>query len=413
MILRGILLRTMLWSLAFAALTGVAAVLFGGGNLIGRVIGTGLTTAAACAVMLPMAELIDRTKTRSAGLLGMAMVCAQFLMALVLIWDVAKPLLGGRGEGQIGETMVILGFAVLGAMGLMGLLQRPRAVVAGWAGLVVVVATAVAFLLATWTPQSLLPEQEYWETGWAILLFGMLAVVALVGVGTDKGRHWRWVGVMASAAALAMWLAAIWVGAGSDPGFVAWCVLISAAIVVAHANLALYTPLAPRQRWILAVAIGATIVTAALFDVLIAEEKLAQSRFSAYAFDRILAAAAIVASCGSLALCVLARMNRRVEFEPVMAELVNVVVICPRCRRKQQVHVGGAVCSGCGLRITISVEEPRCPTCEYLLYGLTSDRCPECGSVIAGDQQCGVDTTEISAISEPKKYGAGVDTDQD
>lgn len=412
MTLRGILLRAMLWSLAFAALTGVAAVLFGGGYLISQVIGTGVVTAAACGVMLPMAGLIDRTKTRSAGLLGMAMVCAEFLMALMLIWDVAKPLLGWRGEGHVGETMAILGLGVLGAMGLMGLLPQRRTVVAARTGLVVVVAAAAAFLLATWGPRWGLPEQECWETGGAILSLGMLAVVALGGVGSDKGRHWRWVGVMASAAALAMWLTDIWMGVGSDPGFVAWCVLISVAVVVAHANLALNTPLAPHQRWILAVAIGATMVTAVLFDLLIAEEKLGPSRFYTHTFERILAAAAIVASCGSLALCVLARMNRRVEFEPVMAELVNVVVICPRCRRKQQVHVGGAVCSGCGLRITISVEEPRCPTCEYLLYGLTSDRCPECGSPIAGDQQCGVDRTEISAISEPNKYGADEDTDQ-
>ncbi len=78
----------------------------------------------------------------------------------------------------------------------------------------------------------------------------------------------------------------------------------------------------------------------------------------------------------------LARLNRKVEFEPVMTELVDVVVICPRCRRKQQVHMGGAACSACGLRITISVEEPRCPKCDYLLYALTSDRCPECGAAI-------------------------------
>lgn len=411
MTLRGILLRAMLWSLAFAAVTGVAAVLFGGGYIIARVIGTGVVTAVACGVMLPMAALIDRAKTRPVGLLGMAMVCAEFLMALMLIWDVDKLLLGPGAEDQVSETMVILGLSVLAAMGMMPLLPKPRTVVAARTGLIVLAATAVVFLLATWEPWSDFREQKCWESGVAILPLGLLAAVALGGFGYDKGRHWRWVGVLASAAALALALTGIWVGAGSDLWFVVLCVLISTAIVVAHANLALNTPLTPSQRWILAVAIGATVVTGVLFDVMIAEEKLAQSHFLSNSFDRILAATAIVASCGSLALCVLARMNRRVEFEPVMAELVGVVIVCPRCRRKQQVHVGGAVCSGCGLRITISVEEPRCPTCEYLLYGLTSDRCPECGSAIADDEQCGVGGAEVPSFTEPKKDSADEDTD--
>ena len=384
MTLREILMKAMLWSLGFAAVTGVAAVLFGGGDLIARVIGTGVATAFACGVMLPMAGLIDRTKTRPSGLLGMSMVCAEFLMSLMLIWDVANPLLGGDGEERVGLTMVILGPGVLVAMWLMGLVSDRQTVVAAWTGLAVVVAASTVFLIATWLPRTVLAENECWETGAAILPMGMLAAIALGGVGSEKGRHWRWVGVLASAGALVMWLTDIWIGVGSDPGFVAWCVLISAAIVVAHANLALYAPLAPGQRWVLAVAIGAMMITAALFDAIIAEEKLGHSHFYADTLERILAAAAIVASCASLALCVLARLNRRVEFEPVVTELMDIVVFCPRCRRKQQVHVGGAVCSGCGLRITISVEEPRCPTCEYLLYGLTSDRCPECGSAIAG-----------------------------
>jgi hypothetical protein len=213
----------------------------------------------------------------------------------------------------------------------------------------------------------------------------MLAVIALGGVGGAKRRHWRWIGVLSSAVALAMSLTHTWVGGGSRPAFVVWCVLISVAIIVAYANLALTVPLAPGQGWILAVAIGATTVTAVLFDVMIAKQKLYWWKFDANWLERALPAAAIVASCASLGLCVLARMNRRVDFDPVIADLVCVGVTCPRCRKKEQVQVGGAACSGCGLRITISIEEPRCPTCAYLLYGLTSGRCPECGSAIAGE----------------------------
>ena len=82
MSLRTILLKGMLWSLAFAAVTGVLAVLVEGGHLAWRVVGTGFVTALACGLMLPISSSIDREKTRSAGLLGMAVVILEFLMAL-------------------------------------------------------------------------------------------------------------------------------------------------------------------------------------------------------------------------------------------------------------------------------------------------------------------------------------------
>lgn len=47
--LRTILLQVMLWSLAVAAATGVLAVLSLRGALPWRIVGTGLTTAFACA----------------------------------------------------------------------------------------------------------------------------------------------------------------------------------------------------------------------------------------------------------------------------------------------------------------------------------------------------------------------------
>ena len=98
---------------------------------------------------------------------------------------------------------------------------------------------------------------------------------------------------------------------------------------------------------------------------------------------RCMAASGIVTGCGTLALAVLARMNRRVDFEMEGGALTEIVVVCPRCRKKQSLTIGDATCSGCQLRISTRVEEPRCPTCDYLLIGLTSTRCPECGTEIA------------------------------
>ena len=74
MALRTTLLRVMLWSLAIAAVTGVVAVLTQSGAVAWRVVGSGLTTAVASGLMLAASRLVDREKSRSAGLLGMAKV---------------------------------------------------------------------------------------------------------------------------------------------------------------------------------------------------------------------------------------------------------------------------------------------------------------------------------------------------
>lgn len=57
---------------------------------------------------------------------------------------------------------------------------------------------------------------------------------------------------------------------------------------------------------------------------------------------------------------------------------------CPRCEKEQTVSAGKAKCSGCGLRIELKVEEPRCVGCGYLLYKLASPQCPECGRGVPG-----------------------------
>ena len=83
---------------------------------------------------------------------------------------------------------------------------------------------------------------------------------------------------------------------------------------------------------------------------------------------------------------VLARLNRRVDFEPLADMPMAVTVICPRCGRRTKVPLGAGGCGACGLRIEINIEEPRCPQCGYLVYKLASDVCPECGTPVRPTQ---------------------------
>ena len=47
-------------------------------------------------------------------------------------------------------------------------------------------------------------------------------------------------------------------------------------------------------------------------------------------------------------------------------------------------HARPAMAVRCGLKFHIRLEEPRCPKCDYLLFMLQSDRCPECGTPVRG-----------------------------
>jgi hypothetical protein len=69
---------------------------------------------------------------------------------------------------------------------------------------------------------------------------------------------------------------------------------------------------------------------------------------------RLAGAAAIMAGCGTLALLVLARVNRRVEMpEFSWADVRQVTLVCPRCRQEQTITIESGTCAACGLGIAV------------------------------------------------------------
>ena len=60
----------------------------------------------------------------------------------------------------------------------------------------------------------------------------------------------------------------------------------------------------------------------------------------------------------------------------------TIALACPRCQSQPQIPAGHGECSNCRLQITISLNEGVCARCNYPLRGLTSDKCPECGTPI-------------------------------
>jgi len=377
----------MLWSLGLAAATGVLAVLFQGGDLVWRVVGTGLATAAACGLLVPTSLLIDRERTRPAGLLGMAVVIFEYLLALGLTWQLLQAFLSrvniANPETKCLLTMVFIGLATPIIMRAIQVQRSTPDHVAAVFSTAATVAVLILFLIATWWPTSSFRNEEWWATGRTVLLFAALTAISLLRFSRHTPRPWRWLGIGGDLVACLMWLVEIWDPRGSDLVFVIFCGFLAMGCVVAHANMCLDPNLRPTQRWVRQGTILFAAITAILIVLIIAKDKFRNIPIDADLLGRFAAAAGIVAGCGTLALLVLARMNRKVDAEPESYELSEVRLVCPRCRRKQSLPTGDSTCPSCGLRISIRVEEPRCANCDYLLRGLTSDRCPECGTPIA------------------------------
>jgi MFS family permease len=353
-----LLLRAMLWSLGLAAAAGVLAALSGGGDTVWRVVGTGFVTAFACGLMMPFSAMLDQRKTRAAGLSGIAVVLLEFILALALIWQVARRLFGLHWEEQLALTMLFFGLAaVLLALSLR-LADTPHAKLAAKVGIGATAVTFGMFLIAIWGPERLIEDEKWWESGSAVFTIGLLVLVSLVGAGTAPHRPWRWLALPAGVMAFALWMSHVWLGTHTALGTVVFSTLVSVAAVVGHANLFFLLTLTAGQAWLRKGTVAATMSTATLIDLVIAKQEYVSIGWDADLLERLSAAAGVVAACGSMALLVLARINRGVDRESSAAELRVINVKCPRCRKRQSIDIGDSSCHACGLRISTRVEEP-------------------------------------------------------
>jgi hypothetical protein len=376
--IRQIIVRGMLISLALAACAGVLGILVPGRDTVWRVVWTAAATGIACGLILAATRFIEKPQMQPSAYFASALILVEFLLTVGLIWDVPRMLGISRSSDSWGITMGLLLLGGVGGTACMRLLPQQAMRIASFAGLGIAAVGTVTSLVGTWSRSLSSGRQgDLIGIGIAILGAGVPIVLSLLGAGVDR-RLWRWFGVLASALAAALITYGIW--NNTDPGKpVVLALIVSVAVVVAHANASMLAALSAGQRWLRMATIAAVAVTGALISAMVYD------RAESDLLSRLSAASGICAACGTIAIAILARANRRSERPDAAEGLVQMVVICPRCNKKQAVPLGDSQCQSCGLRYSIKVEEPRCPTCDYLLYGLVSDRCPECGTVIRQD----------------------------
>jgi hypothetical protein len=346
-IYRKVLLRIVFWALGLAACFGAAGVIFAGHDTLWRIVGTCAATAAGAFLLLAASRQLDQETTWLPGVMAVALIVIEYLATLGLIWNLFR-----SAQDPAALTMFSLVATAVPAIGFSAIMKRRDGALSARVGLIASAVVFVLLLVGTWGGWLGAVRAEHWHSlGLSLAVFAVLAVLCLIGSGTDR-RHWRWLGVAAAGAAFAISAYAILVDIDKPSAF--FVCVVSVAAVVAHANAMAWCPLKPAQRWLLWGTIGAGIATGGFVDL----AKIT-SPWQEEMLGRLAGAAAIIAGCGTLALLILARINRRIA--PVaanLADLREITLTCPRCRATQTIAIGLGECGACGLVIQVRVQEP-------------------------------------------------------
>jgi hypothetical protein len=346
-IYRKVLLRIVFWALGLAACFGAAGVIFAGHDTLWRIVGTCAATAAGAFLVLAASRQLDQETTWLLGVMAISLLVTEYLATLGLIWSLFR-----SADEAAALTMLFLAATSVPAIGFTAILKRPDGALSARFGLVASAAVFVLLMVGTWGGWLRAVRAERWHSlGGSLAVFAVLAVLCLIGSGTDR-RHWRWLGVAAAGAAFAISAYAIIQDIHETSAF--FVCVVSVAAVVAHANAMAWCPLKPAQRWLLWGTIGAGIATGGFVDW-----ARITNPWQEEMLGRLAGAAAIIAGCGTLALLILARINQRiVPVAAALADLREIMLTCPRCRSKQTIALGSGKCGTCGLVIQVRVQEP-------------------------------------------------------
>lgn len=217
-----------------------------------------------------------------------------------------------------------------------------------------------------------------------LLTGGMVALVLSNGSGLGK-RGFHALGLIGIACALAGYVAGIndtwnwweWIWPFRTQQFVMsvtmWCWSAALGLI----GLLSLVRLPRHLKWLpVATSLAIGGLGFLLADMVWSRDRLPRSRWGWVAADICL----VLVSCGTGAALIIHKLGLVKRALTAARTAVSIRLECPRCGSNELADVGTGLCSRCGLKLHIEVADAECDGCGYPLHGLTSERCPECGT---------------------------------
>ena len=336
-------------------------------------------TLLSLALLAPIAVTLHRAPFRAGGVV----VCAVFLVFWAgMVAAMMRPTSLEYFSSDIMESVYIVFLMGLPAgVGFM-CVGRPWGKWFAWTLAAVAALCLPVCLVGVWGGQHAGGEYFGKLAMSGVFCFCYLACgsALLVNVGQHDRRYFRWPGVAAALAATVTGLLAIW-GQNSEPPklWIATNMLWTASGTLALINLLLMTWRPGLVRWLQWTAIVLTTLSGAALLVYCwttLEKKAAIGEVAL----RVTGTATTLA-VGTIVAMLLARTMLRLKPKLTPMGVDRLKLHCPICGTEQTIGLQGA-CRKCLVQFRITLAEPRCPACQYLLLNLDSDRCPECGTAI-------------------------------
>jgi len=376
------LLVLMLISLGIAALTGVLAMLGGSSEILGRLALCGLWFAIGLAVAIPASRWLRKESTQRAATVSLSLIALTVLIAFVATWI---EVLGGgsRLTGRLAGTALLTGLAGQAAAIFLAFARFPAVRLSMRVSLALLIAGSIPMLCMIW---DLIPGWQYESrfVGAAFMMWGsMIPVTCCLAGFPERGLPWRWIGVLAIAVGLPTAIHEMWNDSEVLLWFIFQCSIVASTVSIAV--VAQFPKLPGLWARLRLGTIAAAVMAAACFTWLNFGTQF-WARNGNRSGDEFIEARlggvfAILAVAGTAALYLIDRLNRKPTGVVVkdLRGISGISVVCPRCDRAQHAPVGSSRCVGCGVVLTLTVSEPRCPRCEYALLDMLGDKCPECG----------------------------------
>ncbi len=292
-------------------------------------------------------------------------------------WEFEEKLLG---------TLLVLLVTGIPAVGAMFCVKKPWGTIFAWTFMVLASVCGLTAIYCIWFLDSN-PELMGKIGVTSMATYGCLGTgsLLLINVRARDRRYFRYPGMLFAVCAFALDFALRW-DFVKEAVEVWWpCVHVcwAAAGTLAAINVLLMTRKKGFVRVMKWIAVATAALTGAGVILLLDPIELlprVQPRTLEW-IDR-LTRMALMASCGSAMLMVIARASLRLVPRLTTARVVDrITLTCPNCGVAQEMDLRGT-CKGCLLQFKIELAEPHCPECRHLLINLTSDRCPECGHAI-------------------------------